>query len=92
MGRYETDTHAPRPHGQTPSTDPYYADKRTEEIQAEINATLKLLLSEIEEVAAQDPSTACDPVTFNARRRRVIRRVWATMKECVRYGRDVGPL
>lgn len=74
------------------SQDPFFGEKRSLDIEAEINATVKAVLFELEQLAAMDPRTASEPVEFNARRRRVIRRIWTAMRECVRYGRDTAPV
>lgn len=55
-------------------------------IEAEVNATIKLLMGTMEELAALDPREVGQPVTFNELRNQVIRRVWNLAKECIRYG------
>lgn len=62
---------------------------RTDEqrrIEAEVNATIKLLMATMEELAALDPVEVSQPVMFNDLRNQVIRRVWNLAKECIRYG------
>lgn len=63
-------------------------DKREDQrrIEAEVNATIKLLMGTMEELAALDPMTGSQPVFFNELRNQVIRRVWNLAKECIRYG------
>lgn len=69
--------------------------ERSEEqkrIEAEVNATIKLLMGTMEELAALDPAEVSHPVQFNELRNQVIRRVWNLAKECIRYGaRSVQP-
>lgn len=55
-------------------------------IEAEVNATIKLLMGTMEELAALDPREAGQPLAFNDLRNQVIRRVWNLAKECIRYG------
>jgi nitrogen-specific signal transduction histidine kinase len=55
-------------------------------IEAEVNATIKLLMGTMEELAAQHPYDASLPGVFNDVRNQVIRRVWNLAKECIRYG------
>lgn len=74
------------------SQDPDFALKCAFDIEQDVNATIKLVMSEFEDVAVLPPEIACEPVAFNARRRRLIRAIWGTMKDCVRYGRDTTPV
>lgn len=55
-------------------------------IEAEVNATIKLLMGTMEQLAAQEPFRAAQPEAFNEVRNQVIRRVWNLAKECIRYG------
>lgn len=55
-------------------------------IESEVNATIKLVMGAMEQLAAMDPSEAAQPVLFNGVRNQVIRRVWNLAKECIRYG------
>jgi len=55
-------------------------------IEAEVNATIKLLMGAMEQLAAQDPREVAQPYAFNDLRNQVIRRVWNLAKECIRYG------
>jgi hypothetical protein len=55
-------------------------------VEQEVNATIKLIMSTMEELAAMPPELASDPVAFNDRRIRLIRKVWNLAKECIRYG------
>lgn len=54
-------------------------------IEAEVNATIKLLMGTLEQLAATPPG-ATTPMQFNELRNQVIRRVWNLAKECIRYG------
>lgn len=56
------------------------------EIEAEVNATVKLIMAVMEDLAALPPEAAGDPVVFNDRRHQVIRKIWNLSKECMRYG------
>jgi hypothetical protein len=55
-------------------------------IEAEVNATIKMLMGTLEEMAARDPRDVAQPVQFNELRNQIIRRVWNLAKECIRYG------
>lgn len=55
-------------------------------IEAEVNATIKLLMGVMEQLSAMDPHQGSQPVAFNELRNQVIRRVWNLAKECIRYG------
>ena len=55
-------------------------------IEAEVNATIKLLMGAMENLAAADPRDVARPMVFNDLRNQVIRRVWNLAKECIRYG------
>lgn len=55
-------------------------------IEAEVNATVKLLMAEMEDLASLPPELAGDPIAFNDRRNLVIRKIWNMAKECMRYG------
>lgn len=55
-------------------------------IEAEVNATIKLIMGAMEELAAMQPAQGAHPVSFNDARNRVIRKVWNLAKECIRYG------
>jgi hypothetical protein len=55
-------------------------------IEAEVNATIKLIMGTMEDLAGADPQEAAQPEVFNTIRNQVIRRVWNLAKECIRYG------
>jgi hypothetical protein len=55
-------------------------------IEAEVNATIKLLMATMEQLASMPPSEGAQPKVFNELRNQVIRRVWNLAKECIRYG------
>jgi hypothetical protein len=55
-------------------------------IEAEVNSTIKLVMSVMEELATQEPQLAAQPLDFNERRHVVIRKIWNLAKECIRYG------
>lgn len=56
------------------------------EVEAEVNATIKLIMAVMEDLAALPPEVAGDPIVFNDRRHQVIRKIWNLSKECMRYG------
>jgi hypothetical protein len=56
------------------------------DIEAEVNATIKLIMASMEDLAALPPEVAGDPIVFNDRRHLVIRKIWNLTKECMRYG------
>lgn len=55
-------------------------------VENEVNATIKLVMVSLEEMAALPPELAADPGYFNERRNSVIRKIWNLAKECMRYG------
>lgn len=55
-------------------------------VEHEVNATIKLVMLTLEELAALPPQLASDPKYFNDRRNVVIRKIWNLAKECMRYG------
>lgn len=55
-------------------------------VEAEVNATIKLVMSTMEELASLPPDVAAQPVFFNHHRHVVIRKIWNLAKECIRYG------
>lgn len=61
-------------------------EKARIELEAEVNATIKLVMLEMERLASLPPAEACDPIEFNDRRRALIRKLWNLAKECMRYG------
>jgi hypothetical protein len=70
----------------TDSLDPFFVQKLQDELEKEVNATVKLIMLELERFAALPPEIANEPVAFNRARRDVIRKVWTLAKECIRYG------
>lgn len=56
------------------------------DIEAEVNATIKLIMAAMEDLAAMPPEVASNPLEFNERRHQVIRKIWNLTKECMRYG------
>jgi hypothetical protein len=56
------------------------------EIEAEVNAVIKLVMGTMEELAALPPEVAGNPISFNDRRHLIIRKIWNLTKECMRYG------
>lgn len=60
--------------------------ERRTEVEHEVNATIKLVMLTMEELAVQPPHLASEPGYFNDRRNAVIRKIWNLAKECMRYG------
>jgi hypothetical protein len=58
------------------------------EVEAEVSAAIKLILSEMELLASLPPEEACEPVEYNRARHRVIRKLWNLSKECIYYGME----
>jgi len=56
------------------------------ELESEVKATIKLVMTTMEELASMPPAEAGSPLAFNERRNRVIRKLWNLSKECIRYG------
>lgn len=69
-----------------PIEDGYYVEKRRSEVEYEVSAVIKLVMSEMERLAGLDPSEASEPIEFNQTRQRVIKKIWNLSKECIRYG------
>lgn len=61
-------------------------EKLRGELEAEVSAVIKLVMSEMERLASLPPHEAAEPIQFNQMRNRVIRKLWNLSKECVRYG------
>lgn len=59
--------------------------KTREQLEKECQSTIKLILMEMEALAALPPEVAGDPYEFEARRHRVMRKVWSLFKEAVSY-------
>jgi hypothetical protein len=59
--------------------------KTLQQLEKECNSAIKLILLEMETLAALPPEQASSPVVFNERRERVIRKVWGLFKECLVY-------
>ncbi len=56
----------------------------------EIGATIKLILTVMEELAGLPPVEACEPYFFEQQRSRVLRRLHTMAEECRREGRSDG--
>lgn len=55
-------------------------------VEHEVNATVKLIMASMEELAALPPHEASRPDFFNEKRNRIIKKVWNLAKECMKYG------
>lgn len=53
-----------------------------QELEKEVNRTIKILLNEMEIAARTPPFEACHPYQCDERRRTVIREVWNLYKRC----------
>jgi hypothetical protein len=51
-------------------------------LEKDVNATVKLILSEVELAARTPPVEALHPYEVDARRKRVIRALWLLYKRC----------
>lgn len=51
-------------------------------LERDVNATIKLVLSEVEIAARMLPVDACEPYACEERRKRVIRAIWNLYKRC----------
>ena len=69
-----------------PQADGYQSDKLRDEVEREVAATIKLIMLEMERLASMEPNLAAEPMSFNATRHTVIRKVWNLTKEAIRYG------
>lgn len=65
-------------------------DRHREEVEKETNATVKLVLFELERLAREEPRVAQEPVEFNRRRKAVIRKIWNLVKEAMAFGKRAG--
>jgi len=54
--------------------------KTREQLEKDVGAAIKLILTELEDASLEEPLVACHPVAFNERRRRVVRTIWALYK------------
>lgn len=55
--------------------------KTKSQLEKDTNAAIKLILSEMELLAALPPEIASEPYSFEERRRKVVRRIWNLYKE-----------
>lgn len=61
-------------------------DEHRLKIEKDVNATVKLVMLEMERFASLPPEVANEPMRFNETRHQVIRKIWNLAKECIRYG------
>jgi hypothetical protein len=66
--------------------EPIRVRKARADLEYETNATVKMVMLEMERLAAADPAIASEPQAFNTVRHAVIRKIWNLVKEAVRYG------
>jgi len=59
--------------------------KTREQLEKDVGAAIKLILTELEDASLEDPLLACHPNAFDERRRRVVRRVWQLYKEVLAH-------
>lgn len=55
------------------------ADERRDRVralEADTNAVIKLILTELDDVASLEPVDACEPYALDERKRRIKRRLW----------------
>jgi hypothetical protein len=55
------------------------------QIERETNATIKLILFHMEQLAELEPRDAVEPYAFEARRQVVMRKVWTLVKQCMKH-------
>lgn len=55
--------------------------RTSDELDRETNALIKLILSDMEELAAMAPAEAAHPYELEQRRTRVIRRIWRLTRD-----------
>lgn len=55
-------------------------------LEADVNALLKVVLSELDEVAMLPPEAASEPYALEDRKRRIKRRVWEHHRRYFREG------
>lgn len=55
--------------------------KSRDQLEKDVNATIKFVLSEMETLASLPPEVAGHPYTFGERRRQVVRKIWGLYKE-----------
>jgi hypothetical protein len=65
-------------------------EKTLKQLEAEAQATIKLIMVEMETLASQPPAQACEPDAFNERRRRVVRKIWGLFKLALQAGQERG--
>lgn len=59
--------------------------KTRDQLERDANSLIKLVLSEMETLAGLEPAEAAEPYAFEERRRRVVRKIWALLKDCILY-------
>lgn len=61
-------------------------DAARERLYKQVQLSIKAVLCEAEALARMDPKDACNPVTFDGYRKRIVRRLWELYKHAVDYG------
>lgn len=57
--------------------------KTKDQLYKDVQAAIKAILCDVEQVAAMQPEKACEPQHFDEVRRRIVRRLWGLYKEAV---------
>lgn len=54
-----------------------------EGLERDANATIKALMSELEQASSEDPKIAAHPYKLAARRKIIVKSVWALVRRCM---------
>jgi hypothetical protein len=55
--------------------------KTIEQLERDVSATIKLILTEMEQLAGLPPAIAAEPYALQDRRKRVVRKIWSLYKD-----------
>lgn len=59
--------------------------KTRRQYEADCNALVKYVLSEMEDLASLPPERAADPYVFDERRKQMVRKIWTNWKEAYNH-------
>jgi len=63
--------------------------KTQEQFYKDVQAAIKAVLCDVEQLAAMPPEQACHPTTFDDVRRRIVRRFWSLYKDAAAMQREL---
>ena len=59
--------------------------KTRQQLEKDVNALVKAILSDYEALAALSPEEASEPYAFEMKRNAIVRRIWGVYKECLSH-------